>query len=183
MSQAVVVFSFPEPQDSITLGMIIESAKKSFANMPDVKIHLGIKDVANQVTAIFDPSADEKSNLVMHARRELERLNNDDDFNRSILNAIRGFTSYGHSGGSAEVAISIIHDLLQFKNISPLTNDPKEWAHSTEEVFGEPGGVWQNRRCGEAFSSDGGKTYTLLSEKEEGKESPIHYSAQHIKET
>jgi hypothetical protein len=70
----------------------------------------------------------------------------------------------GHSGGSASVAIPTINALLQFKNLRPLTNDPKEWVHHGEEIWGEKGGIWQNERNAEAFSKDGGKTYYLISE-------------------
>jgi hypothetical protein len=95
--------------------------------------------------------------LIDHAERELARLGNDDDFNRSILRAIQGFTSYGHSGGSAPYAIALLSDLLQFKNVTPLTEDPDEWIQHSSAV-------WQNRRRSGAFSDDGGKTYWLLEE-------------------
>jgi hypothetical protein len=98
MSHAVVVFSFPEPTDPITLGLVIESAKKSFANMSEVKIHLGIKDVADTVISVFDPLHKEDSNLVKHAKQELSLIDGDDDgFDKSIISAVRGFSSYGHS--------------------------------------------------------------------------------------
>lgn len=97
------------------------------------------------------------SNLVEHAKRELSLISNDEAFNHSIIKAVEGFSSYGHSGGSASVAIPMLNALLQFKNLSPLTNDPNEW----NEVGTN---VWQSARDSEAFSDDGGKTYYLLSE-------------------
>lgn len=182
MSDAVVVFSFPEPQDSVTLGMVIASAKKSFDNMPDVKIHLGIKDVADTVITVFDPLHKEDSNLVAHAKRELEIINSDDDeFDKAIIAAVRGFSTYGHSGGSAAVGISMVYELLQFHNLSPLTDDPKEWNHIAENQLPGMDGSWQNRRNGEAFSTDGGKTYYLLSEGgNQDNPVPVHFSAPHI---
>lgn len=176
MTQAVLVFSFPEPKDSISLGLIIEAAKKVFDNMPEMKIHMGINTVAEDVIAIFSPLHEEEPQLVQHARRELEligQMEEDPEFTKSLIKAVQGFSSYGHSGGSQQVAVSMLMELLNFKNLGPLTDNPDEWAHHTEEVWPEPGGVWQNKRNGEAFSTDGGKTYTLLSESEK----PIHYSA------
>lgn len=182
MSHAVVVFSFPEPQDSITLGLIIESAKKSFANMSEVKIHLAIKDVADDVISIFDPLHKEDGELVKHAKRELSLIDGSDDgFDKSLIAAVRGFSSYGHSGGSAGIGISILHELLQFHNLSPLTDDPNEWILHTENTFPEPSHIWQNKRNGEAFSTDGGKTYYLLSEGGTMlNPKPIHYSAHQV---
>lgn len=108
------------------------------------------------------------SNLVEHAKRELEALGQtkeDPAFAASIIKAVEGFVTYGHSGGSHSVAVAMLTELLNFHNIAPLTDDPDEWYHHGEDVWGEPGGIWQNKRNGEAFSKDGGKTYYLLSER------------------
>lgn len=182
MSHAVVVFSFPEPSDPITLGLVIESAKKSFANMKEVKIHLAIKEVADDVISIFDPLHKPDSNLVAHAKRELALIDGDDDaFDKAIIAAVRGFSSYGHAGGSAAVGISMVYDLLQFHNLSPLTDDPKEWNLITEDSFPLPSHSWQNTRRSEAFSTDGGKTYYLLSEGgNQDNPNPVHHSVSHV---
>jgi hypothetical protein len=111
------------------------------------------------------------SNLVEHARRELSLVENgpdgDREFADSLLRAVEGFDTYdGHSGGSHAVAVEWLSRLLRFENIAPLTDSPDEWMHVAGDVWGDPAGegVWQNRRCSEAFSNDGGKTYYLLSE-------------------
>ncbi len=104
------------------------------------------------------------SNLVDHAKHELEKIGEDPETVVGYLNVIQAFADMGHSGGSASVAIPTIMELLQFKNLSPLTDDPEEWVQHAEDVWGEEDGVWQNRRNGEAFSNDGGTTYYLLSE-------------------
>lgn len=97
-------------------------------------------------------------NLVEHAKRELSLISEDDEeFKSAILNSVKAFSAYGHSGSSAFVGVHILADLLQFKNLSPLTNDPREWNKVTEDV-------WQSIRNPEAFSNNGGKTYYLLSE-------------------
>jgi hypothetical protein len=121
------------------------------------------------------------SNLVEHARRELTLVEQGPDGNRafadSLLRAVEGFASYGgHSGGSAAVAIEWLTRLLRFQNIAPLTDDPDEWMHVGGDLW-PPDGVWQNKRCGEAFSHDGGKTYWLLSEgAHNGNRRPLHAS-------
>lgn len=109
--------------------------------------------------------------LIEHAKRELEILGeSDEDFKQMIIRTVGAFASYGHSGGSASVAIPMINDLLQFKNLTPLTNNPKEWNKVGPNI-------WQSCRCPEAFSDDGGKTYHLNSEREHNAENfPIHIS-------
>lgn len=104
-----------------------------------------------------------QSNIVDHARRELERIGEEPDVIEWYCKTIRTFTEYGHSGGSASVTIPVLNELLQLRNLTPLTNDPREWLHHDEGVF-PPDGVWQNIRNGEAFSNDGGYSYYLLSE-------------------
>ncbi len=113
----------------------------------------------------------EESNLVSHARRELELAGNDPEFNDCLIGAVKAFANYGHSGGSASVAIPILVDLLQFRNLTPLTNDPNEWMKIEEEIGGPS--LWQSRRNSEAFSNDGGKTYRLTSQSVNG-DAPIH---------
>lgn len=104
------------------------------------------------------------SNLVEHAKRELGIIGEEPEIVQMYVNVVEAFAAFGHSGGSASVAIPTINALLQFKNLSPLTDDPEEWNHVSEEVWGEDGGIWQSSRNSEAFSRDGGKTYYLLSE-------------------
>ena len=101
------------------------------------------------------------SNLVDHARRELAIIGEEPETIDGYLKVIQAFADMGHSGGSASVAIPTLNELLQFKNLRPLTDDPAEWFDHSG-VSGEP--FWQNIRNGEAFSHDGGKTYYLLSE-------------------
>jgi len=120
------------------------------------------------------------SNLIDHARRELELLGTfeeDPAFATSIVAAVSAFASYpGHSGGSAMVAISVLNDLLNFKNLSPLTNNPDEWIKHTPDMWDGEHHVWQNVRNGEAFSTDGGATYRLTSEGRASKPGPLYTS-------
>ena len=99
------------------------------------------------------------SNLVIHARRELELIGEEPDVITGYLRVIQAFADMGHSGGSASVAIPTIGRLLRFENLAPLTNDPDDWI--------EVGyGMWQNRRCSRMFSEDGGRTYTDVDDRE-----------------
>lgn len=99
-------------------------------------------------------------NLVDHARRELElcgQFAEDPAYAQSILAAVAAFSSFGHSGGSAGIAIEQLSTVLKYGNLSPLTDDPAEWHH-------HPGDTWQSTRRPDAFSDDGGKTYKLLDD-------------------
>lgn len=112
------------------------------------------------------------SNLVDHARRELELLGEDEETINGMLKVVQAFADMGHSGGSAMVCIPMLNDLLQYKNLTPLTNDPDEWM----VVDGFPTTTWQNRRRSEAFSTDEGRHYTLLSENVGDEVTPVHTS-------
>jgi hypothetical protein len=109
------------------------------------------------------------SNLTDHARTELTRIgmvdDGTDDINatmtRHLLDMVAQFAEAGHSGASAEYARDLLHSLLAFKPLGPLTDDPAEWLNVSDMSGFE---MWQNRRSSEAFSDDGGKTYWLLSE-------------------
>lgn len=98
--------------------------------------------------------------LVDHARRELDLVESDPWFKEGMIKVVEAFAEMGHSGGSASVAIPMLNDLLQFKPLSPLTDDPAEWQLIPNED------VWQSRRNAEAFSTNGGKTYYLLSDRD-----------------
>lgn len=105
---------------------------------------------------------------VEHARRELERSGQwaeSPDYAQSIVAAIEGFTSYGHSGGSAEVATEQLHRLLLGETLSPLTSDPDEW-EDRSDMSSRP--WWQNRRDARAMSHDGGKTWWFVEPRNPG---------------
>jgi len=120
------------------------------------------------------------SNLVSHAKRELEICGEDPETVEAILKMIDVFASMGHSGESAFATIEILTRLLRYENLSPLTTDPEEWMVISEEVWGAPGGICQSRRNAEAFSKDGGKTYYLLSEGgNDQNPEPLHESVPH----
>jgi hypothetical protein len=100
-------------------------------------------------------------NLIDHARDELERIGEEPEVIDGYLRVVEAFGELTHQGQSVETAGPVIYALLQNKNLSPLTDAPEEWRFITN-------GVWQSTRNAEAFSSDAGKTYTLVSESGQG---------------
>lgn len=105
----------------------------------------------------------EDSNLVRHAKRELALAGVEEDLRPSIIAAVSAFASYGHSGGSASVAIPMLNELLRFHVLTPLTDDPAEWMKVVDMITnGEA--LWQSTRQSDAFSMDGGRTYYVLRE-------------------
>jgi len=101
------------------------------------------------------------SNLVNHAKRELELIGEEPATIAGYLAIVQAFADMGHSGGSASVAIPTINALLQFQNLAPLTNKPDEW-EDRSEISGYP--IWQNKRNSTVFSYDGGVTTWQVSE-------------------
>jgi hypothetical protein len=104
-----------------------------------------------------DPETE--SNLVQHAREELRRaglFDEDADYGgevgHNVLKLVRVFSTQDHSGGSAELTIYLLHKLLRYKALTPITSDPAEWMDVTD-------GLWQNRRSSTLFSNNGGKTW------------------------
>lgn len=124
------------------------------------------------------------SNLVEHAKRELELIGEEPETIEGYLKVVQAFDDMGPSGGMAAVAIPIINELLQFKNLRPLTDDPKEW-YPHDGGYGSDAGYtfWQNIRNSAAFSNDGGKTYYLVTEGANDKNrQPMHTSVNHLTE-
>jgi hypothetical protein len=97
------------------------------------------------------------SNLVDHAKVELDLLGEDEWLVEGYLKIIQDFADMGHSGSSAAHSIAVLERLLQFGNLTPLTDDSREW-------MAVDGNMWQSTRNPEAFSTDGGKTHYFLSE-------------------
>lgn len=104
----------------------------------------------------------EESNLVAHARHELNLIGNGPMIDDHVLEIVKIFSEQGHSGYSAMYTANLINKLLNFENLTPLTNNPDEWVEVVDEL-------WQNKRNSAAFSKDGGKTYTLTTDAVEAK--------------
>ena len=103
--------------------------------------------------------------LVEHATRELElcgQTAEDPGYAASLVAAVAAFASYGHSGGSAAVAVEQLHELLRFRTLSQLTSDHDEW-EDRSEISTSP--LWQNRRDSAAFSRDGGQSWYFVDDR------------------
>jgi hypothetical protein len=124
----------------------------------------------------------EGSNLVRHARRELAMLGEDAETTEGLVKVIQTFADMHPSGGMASIFIPMINELLQFHNLTPLTDNPDEWALVNLQISDLDDNIWQNIRRSEAFSNDGGKTYYLLSEggNDQHRE-PLHNSEPYLK--
>jgi hypothetical protein len=119
-----------------------------------------------------------EANLVAHARRELQLIGEEPDTIRGLCRVVQAFADMGHSGGSAHFAALYLDKLLRYQPLSDLTDDPSEWIDRHAEGM-TPTPLWQSKRNSEAFSTDGGKTYYLLSEQEAAGDiatTPLHHS-------
>ena len=68
----------------------------------------------------------EDSNLVKHAEREMRLaglFDKDADYDGAlapvVLDMVRKFSSYRHSGTSAAITIALLEKLLRFENLTP----------------------------------------------------------------
>lgn len=115
------------------------------------------------------------SPLADHARSELALIGEDSDVTDGIVKVIAAFADVADSGGSTPFVIARVEKLMRFEPLSPLTDDPAEWQDQSE-ASGCP--LWQSRRHPQAFSTDGGRTYTLLGEESQTSDSgqPVHTS-------
>jgi len=106
----------------------------------------------------------EESNLVHHARRELENagwFKEDSDFGGlvgpAVLKMVETFSDEGHSGFSAGLCIDLFKRVASFKLLSPIKNpmETGEYIDHTDISGGHP--VFQSTRLSSLFSNDGGK--------------------------
>lgn len=104
------------------------------------------------------------SNLVNHARRELELaglFDKDSDYNgmmgKAVLDLVEKFAAEGHSGFSAGMCISLFSRVASFKTLTPLTGADDEWT----EVSDMEDLRWQNKRCSSVFKRADGTAYDI----------------------
>ncbi|AXH44611.1 hypothetical protein SEA_MEDIUMFRY_65 [Arthrobacter phage MediumFry] len=122
--------------------------------------HNGVKFTRNP-----DPEKEE-SNLVKHARHELQLIGEEPAVIEWYVRVIKEYSSFGHSGGSAWATTAVLEELLRFRPLTELTDDPDEWFEHGSQFWDGVNPIWQNRRDGRAFSEDGGKTYHIAGERE-----------------
>ncbi len=163
--KAVVAYVFPDPDDVESIKAIVAVSRELFKQFPELKIHAAVGDAADTIAFFTENKTlaeeDEESNWEKHARRELGLLGEEPDVIECVCKTLRAWSTFGHSGGSHAALVPVLMELLQFHNLTPLTNDPAEWNHISEGTAGQPN-LWQSQRNSEAFSNDGGMTYYLV---------------------
>jgi hypothetical protein len=126
------------------------------------KEHLAVKRMLNDAKKL-EPKPE--SNLILHARRELELIGEEPETIEWYIRVIKEFSDFGHSGASAWFTTNTLERLLRFEPLAYITNRSEDWIHVAEEQWGRPGGIWQNRRDGRLFSNDAGQTYYNVHDK------------------
>lgn len=109
------------------------------------------------------------------AKKELELLGMDKDDAQLILIIVLSFMDLTATAfePDKDVYMDIIKTLVKGKNITPLTNNPQEWKQVTPTL-------WRNKRNNDAFSSDGGLSFWLTSERRSNNTAPTHMSNTYI---
>lgn len=106
------------------------------------------------------------SSYVQHARRELQlagEFERDPVYATTVLSAIAVLeTLIGGDEVTSAIAREQIAVLLRSGTLSPLSDDPQEWAERSAAA-GRP--LWQSTRNPFAYSEDGGRTYWLLADR------------------
>lgn len=102
--------------------------------------------------------------LTRYAEAELDILglgNNDPSgdsmdyhMREHIIKMVKAFSDEGHSGFSANYALSILKRVLAYKPLTPLTGEDSEWNHIYDDSNGFP--VYQNRRASNVFKNRDG---------------------------
>lgn len=100
------------------------------------------------------------SNLEDFAKDELTRagmFDKDSDYGGmlgdAVMKMVKVFADEGHSGFSANMAVTLFERVARFEPLTPLTGEDDEWNEVGE-------GVFQNRRCSHVFKENG-RAYDL----------------------
>ena len=128
-------------------------------------------------------------NLTDFAKDELQKaglFDKDSDYDGvlgdAVLDLVKTLAGQGHSGTSAQMTAEIFNRLVNYKPLSGLTDDPKEWMFISEQDPRTPtgtGDVWQSRRNPNCFSEDGGKTYYDLDQNQKEGKMVVHQSKEY----
>lgn len=110
---------------------------------------------------------EEESNLIKHAKQELELVGyrfdgSDDPMNEqmaeNILELIQTFAKQGHSGFSAPYCLETARKLMLYEPLKPLTGEDWEWV-DVSEAAGET--LYQNKRCSRVFKDGQGDAFDI----------------------
>lgn len=102
------------------------------------------------------------SELINHMEREFRAsglLSGTDPMEELLVNALRGlmgvFAKQSHSGGTANMVLSLFDRLAQYKPLTPLTGASSEWVEIPPELQSGPTHV--NIRCSSVFKYPDGR--------------------------
>lgn len=110
--------------------------------------------------------------LVDHAKKELQLaglFDKDSDYNgmigKAVMELCKCFSGQGHSGFSANWVLDLFRRLGKYEQLTPVTDDPKDW-NDVSELGGKDGPkMWQCKRNPSLFSENHGKTYYDVNDK------------------
>ncbi len=103
------------------------------------------------------------SNLLKHAKKELELSGVDEDIygdmtSKAVLELVEVFAKQGHSGMSAGYVRSLFNKVANYEPLTPLTGEDEEWEDVSE--YGDKG-TFQNKRCSNVFKGADGLAYNV----------------------
>ena len=73
-----------------------------------------------------------------------------------VLELIDVFSKQEHSGSSAPFCVALFKKLASLEPLGPLTGEDSEWMDVSDVSGGEPGQMFQNKRCGRVFKDEDG---------------------------
>lgn len=136
----------------------------------DEKIEDTLKDLAGYaILAMVQLRDAKRSELELYAENELnillERAKAEGEdsyklqkvFNDNIMEVVKSFCNGGHSGMTANMAISALERILKYRPLTRLNLTDDEWVEVAD-------GVYQNRRAGNVFKQKDrfdGKPYCI----------------------
>lgn len=92
------------------------------------------------------------STLIEHFKRELALTNEETQVVEALVKIAEIVGDMGHSGSSSVFFNDVLNRLLRRENLTPLTTDPLEWEWHSADVWGAPGGIYQNLRNSRALT-------------------------------
>lgn len=103
------------------------------------------------------------SNLVNHAKQELERAGfaEDASIGQDIISLMEHFSGLESAGNiyAAASCVNTFAKLAAFQPLTPISSNPDEWTNVSEAGVES---LWQSKRNPSVFSKDGGKTWCDL---------------------
>lgn len=101
--------------------------------------------------------AENELNLLLNSCTDEESKNVQKVVNKDILDIIRLFSEQGHSGFSAHYSMNILKRLMNYKPLSPITDDESEW----NRLDYDDDLAYQCKRCPSLFKDKDGRVYNV----------------------